>query len=341
MRSGTDISGPAGDISGIPVNPELAGNLVKWYGHNPNTGNETGVVSMNPILEASRKIVEAQKAINAMVDEFDSRGLAFSRKVIGLVFDGLQERTGVDPFFFSMHKQTASHIGRGRHGWEGDEQDYRGETHFLYATSIPTLATAFIEKPGFRNETDLQNLHRLLLENGYGEKDMPLAEILADDPKAMAFAAGFDDIKFLHYNEQIVHNAEQRYLENSEKICPGFGEDYKKGHFEAYRLGTGEYGWYPPKYRHPYLTFCLIFQPTDDDCFAEPEEKEPRLRFLVTTGKKACPDSSPGTTVKWRISEKLSPDATPEDVATQILDTFRIEKSVTKKEESASPGPSM
>lgn len=297
---------------------------------------------MDAILKARKNVIKKQEELSSARAEFNQAGLVFSRKVVNLLYASIQEKTGIDPFFYTMHKDENSEIGFG----DDEEQNYHGEIHFLCSVSFPTFVAAFLDRIDARElraytensrrgfghgkvlKRDLETLLRLLRENGYGDENMSLMEILSNNPRAMAFAAGFDDVRGLVlYNEKIAKDAERRNIEIAEKTCPGFGEDYKLGHFKGYD-SRGDRS-FCAKYRQQHLNFCLRFDPEYD------------FSFLMNIGAKDCPDSSRGTSVPWQFDESLSRNTTPEAVAARIFDAFRFNEPKEKEEERYSPGLSM
>lgn len=315
---------------------------------------------MDAILDTRKDVLKKTKELDAANAKFNKAGIAFSRKVVNLLYDAIQEKTGIDPFFFSMHKQESSDIGSGIYGEEGNQRDYRGQIHFLYSVSLPTFVLAFLDGIEAHEmytgnkwrklahdkalQRDLETLLQLLRKNGYGEEDMSLTEILSGNPRAMAFAAGFDDMRgIVHYNERLVSDAEKRHLEAAEKVCPGFGKDYKLGHFEG--CATRGNPMRGPKYRQQFLNFCLVFDPEDEPKDGQ-ENKQCKefLSFRVNIGSESCPDSAWMSGVPWQfnefLNEFLSSNASPESVAAKVFDAFRFNESEPQEERRA-PGPSM
>lgn len=299
---------------------------------------------IDAIFNARENVIKKRRELSAARDEFDNAGLAFSRKVVNLLYDSIQGKTGIDPFFYTMHKEEQSDIGAG----DDEEQNYHGQIHFICSVSFPTFVAAFLDRidakelraytensrRGFGHgkvlKRDLETLLQLLRENGYGDENMSLMETLSDNPRAMAFAAGFDDVRgLILYNEKIAKDAERRNLEMAEKICPGFGEDYKLGHLKGYD-SRGDRA-LCAKYRQQHLNFCLRFDPEDT----------PVLSFLVNIGGEACPNSARDTNVPWQFGESLPRHTVPEAVAARIFDAFRFNEPKVKEEERYSPGLSM
>lgn len=314
---------------------------------------------MNNILDHYNTVKTRKNALSMAKREMNQSGLRFCKEVTNRICSKIYDRIyeNVPYMLFQVNKKEYSSIKSGVSGWEGDEENYFGEIHFHYAVSIPTSVTAFIErinadcisgrsfhKVGYDFQNgDYQNLLlRLLQENGYGDKNIPLTQILSGNMNALAFASGFDDMnKFLHYNEVIVKDAEQKYLQAAENIIPGFGEDYKRGHFAAYKYGAEEYAKRimvnKPDYRHSYLTFCLKFNTEEDEICIENDHQRFAYKFHV--GKTACPDSSPGTSYIWYVPdrEKISSHVSPEEVATKIFQSFEFNIPAPKQDETIQP----